>query len=513
MQIDTAWRLLFGGMERDPQGLSARVRGIIADAIETGLLAPDMRVPSSRSLAEALGISRNTVNAAYQHLIDDGLLVARERSGCFVAATEGRTAVEEGPDDWAARFAIRPSRMPQITKPRNWTDYPYPFLFGQFDPGLFPTNPWRESVKAASSVQEITRWARDMIDDDDPDLLDQLCHKVLPRRGIFAGPGEIIITIGSQHALSMLVQLLVGRDTPVGIENPGYPDVRHMVGMATADMRALTCDTYGVVPDGVFASRRVAFVTVGHQCPTTAVMPVGRRRELLDAASRHGVVLVEDDYESDLSVEGDADLPCLKSLDRANRVIYTGSFSKVLAPGLRIGYVVAPKPVVDELRVLRRLMLRHPPTNNQRSLATFIQLGHYRQHLRRTATVLQERAERIAELLPELLPGCRFRRDFGAKSFWIEGPPGLDSRDLVRAARDLGVLIEAGDIFFVDPAESRDLVRAARDLGVLIEAGDIFFVDPAEGRRHFRLGFTSIATHRIEPGLRRLGSLLRSGPA
>lgn len=502
MQIDTAWRLLFGAMERAPQGLSARVRGVIAQAIGSGTLAPDMRVPSSRSLAEALGISRNTVNAAYQGLIDDGLLVSRERSGCFVASLEDRPEVGPGgfgnaaaADDaadaaadaaavWAARFAIRPSQMPQITKPRNWMDYPYPFLFGQFDPSLFPTNPWRESVKAASSVQEISRWARDMIDDDDPDLLDQLRHKVLPRRGIFAGPGEIIITIGSQHALSMLVQLLVGRDTPVGIENPGYPDVRHMVGMATTDMRALTCDGYGVVPDRVFASRRVAFVTVGHQCPTTAVMPIGRRRELLDTASRHGVVLVEDDYESDLSVEGDADLPCLKSLDRGDRVIYTGSFSKVLAPGLRIGYIVAPKPVIDELRVLRRLMLRHPPTNNQRSLATFIQLGHYRQHLHRTATVLHERAQRIATLLPDLLPDCRFRRDFGAKSFWIEGPPDLDSRDLV---------------------------RAAREQGVLIEAGDIFFLDPAEGRRHFRLGFTSIATHRIEPGLRRLASLVRNG--
>ncbi|WP_372395831.1 PLP-dependent aminotransferase family protein [Azospirillum sp. HJ39] len=489
MQIDTAWRLLFGGMERDHQGLSLRVRGIIAEAIETGMLVPDTRVPSSRSLSEALGISRNTVNAAYQLLIDDGFLVSRERSGVYVASSQDRPA-EKARDGkacgWAARFAIRPSLMPQITKPRDWMDYPYPFLFGQFDPSLFPTNPWRESVKAASSVQEITRWARDMIDDDDPDLLEQLRHKVLPRRGIFAGPGEIIVTIGSQHALSMLVQLLVGRDTPVGIENPGYPDMRHMVGMATTDMRALTCDRHGVVPDAVFAGRRVAFVTVGHQCPTTAVMPIGRRRELLEAASRHGVVLVEDDYESDLSVEGDADLPCLKSLDRADCVIYTGSFSKILAPGLRIGYVVAPKPVIDELRVLRRLMLRHPPTNNQRSLATFIQLGHYRQHLRRTATVLQERAGLIADLLPELLPGCRFRRDFGAKSFWIEGPPGLDSRELV---------------------------HAARAQGVLVEAGDIFFLDPAEGQRHFRLGFTSIATHRIEPGLRRLAALVQDGRA
>lgn len=499
MQIDIAWRLLFGALDREQQALNLQIRRIVVQAIETGVLLPETRLPSSRNLAEELGVSRNTVTAAYQSLIDEGFLVSRDRSGVFVASSEEKADVgsttdetspeiaHEPPSPWSSRFAVHPSRMPQITKPRNWMDYPYPFLFGQFDPSLFPTHQWRESVKAASSTKEISGWARDMVDDDDPDLIEQLRLRVLPRRGIFAGPGEIIITIGSQHALSMLVQLLVGRDTAVGLENPGYPDVRNMVALATANACALTCDRWGVVPDEVFADRRVAFVTVGHQCPTTAIMPVARRRELLAVAARNGVVVVEDDYEADLSVEGDADLPCLKSLDEADGVIYVGSFSKVLAPGLRIGYIVAPRPVIDELRVLRRLMLRHPPTNNQRSLASFISLGHYRQHLRKTATVLQERADRIGGLLPELLPSFRFRRDFGAKSFWLEGPPEVINRDFV---------------------------RAARERGVLIEAGDIFFMNPEEGRRFFRLGFTSIATQRIEPGLRRLAELVpRAGAA
>jgi len=491
MQIDIAWRLLFGALDREGEALNLQIRRIVVHAIETGVLLPETRLPSSRNLAEELGISRNTVTAAYQLLIDEGFLVSRDRSGVFVAPTgeavggaaSGGTAPAEAEAScaWAERFAIHPSRMAHITKPRDWMDHPYPFLFGQFDPSLFPTNAWRESVKAASSVKEINGWARDMVDDDDPDLIEQLRLKVLPRRGIFAGPGEIIITIGSQHALSMLVQLLVGRDTTVGLENPGYPDVRNMVGLATTRVRALHCDRFGVVPDEVFAGCRVAFVTVGHQCPTTAVMPTARRRELLAAAARHGVVVVEDDYEADLSVEGDGELPCLKSLDEADNVIYLGSFSKILAPGLRIGYIVASRPVIDELRVLRRLMLRHPPTNNQRSLATFISLGHYRQHLRRTAAVLQERADLISELLPELVPSFRVRRDFGAKSFWIEGPDDLDNRAFV---------------------------RLARDHGVLIEAGDIFFMNPEEGRRFLRLGFTSIVTHRIEPGLRRLAELV-----
>lgn len=299
------------------------------------------------------------------------------------------------------------------------------------------------------------------------------------RAGIFAGADEVMVTIGSQQALSLLTQLLVGRHTPAGIEDPCYPDIRNMLGLATVDLALLTVDRHGVVPDAVFAGRAITFVTVGHQCPTTAVMPLERRRALLDAARLHDIVLVEDDYEADLSLEGE--IPSLKSLDADGRVIYVGSFSKVLAPGLRIGYVVAPRTVIAELRVLRRLMLRHPPSNNQRATAMFVALGHYRSHLRRTAGVLEERAARIDGLLPRLLPGCRWRRDPGATSFWVEGPQGLDARDLTDRAR-------------------------AR--GVLIEPGDIFFSDPQAGRACFRLGFTSIRTDRIEEGLTRLAGLI-----
>lgn len=483
MQIDIAWRLLFAQLDREQRALHLHIRDVIAAAVADGVLPVDARLPSSRSLAEELGVSRNTVTAAYQLLVDAGILAARDRSGYFVAPSPARadTAGRDAPAVWAPRFAIHPSALPQITKPRDWRAHPYPFLFGQFDPSLFPAHSWRESVKAASSAKEINDWAGDMVDDDDPELIEQLRQRVLPRRGILARAEEIIVTIGSQHALSMLVQLLVGRDTPAGVEDPGYTDVRNMVGLATAQMRTLTCDRHGAVPDAVFAGCKVAFTTVGHQCPTTAVMPIARRQDLLAVAARHGVVVVEDDYEADLPVEGDAELPCLKSLDRADCVIYVGTFSKVLAPGLRIGYIVAPPPVIHELRVLRRLLLRHPPTNNQRALAAFIALGHYRQHLRRTAAILRARAERIEDLLPRLMPACHARRDAGAKGFWVEGPPGLDSRVLV---------------------------RNARAHGVLVEAGDIFFTVPERGRRFFRLGFTSIATHRIEPGLRQLARLL-----
>ncbi len=488
MSIDCsgpAWIQLFKGIDRTGLALHLQIRRQLVTAIETGLLDPESRLLSSRRLAAILGVARNTVVAAYQSLIDERILVARERSGIFVAGERSvspKSPKPRGRDfDWTTRFAVRPSNQRHISKPRDWLNYPYPFLFGQFDPTLFPTNDWRESVRAASSVTEINVWAGDLIDEDDPDLVEQLRLQVLPRRGIFAAADEVMITIGAQQALSLVASLLVGRETPAGVEDPCYPDIRNILGLNTSDLVPLTVDRDGVVPDRVFASRRVVFVTAGHQCPTTAVMPLARRHAVLDAARRHGIAIVEDDYEADLLSEGESDLPSLKSLDEGGLVVYIGSFSKVLAPGLRLGYVVASPAVIAELRVLRRLMLRHPPSNNQRATAMFIALGHYRSHLRQVAGVLSARANLIERLLPQILPRFRWRCDSGATSFWVEGPAGFDARALSIRARGQGVLIEPGDVFFAD-AEA--------------------------GRSSFRLGFASIQTARIEAGLARLGSLL-----
>ena len=218
-------------------------------------------------------------------------------------------------------------------------------------------------------------------------------------------------------------------------------------------------------------------MTPGHQCPTTAVMPLRRRRALLAAARRRDVMLVEDDYDADLTADSSR-VPPLKSLDTDGRVIYVGSLSKAVAPGLRLGYLVAPAPVISELRVLRRVMLRHPPSNNQRAMAMFIALGHYRGHLARLAATLDERSAIIDAELATALPGFSLGRGAGSSSFWISGPPGFDARSAA--------------------------VRA-QAAGVLIEPGDVFFANPQDGKSYFRLGFSSIRTDRIREGLARLG--------
>ncbi|MBV8961588.1 MAG: PLP-dependent aminotransferase family protein, partial [Hyphomicrobiales bacterium] len=296
---------------------------MIVAAIEERRLAGHARMPSSRELALSLGVARNTVVLAYRQLVDEGFLESRERSGYFVAdlyrgdaaspvRTETRARSVSGPD-WSDRFGLTPSRQRNIVKKLDWLRYPFPFLYGQFDPSLFPTNDWRESARGALSVLEIQNWARDLIDGDDPELIDQLRVHVLPRAGIFAPPEEIIVTVGAQQALFMLAQLFLRKNTRIGIEDPGYADARNIFGMISDRVVPLDVDLDGLVPSQEVAECEYVYVTPAHHCPTTVSMPLRRRERLLELARQNDVVIIEDGYESELSGESHG-APALRSL-------------------------------------------------------------------------------------------------------------------------------------------------------------------------------------------------------
>ncbi len=488
---DLFWRSLFPDLNIEGAFLQLRIRQAVVTAIEEGRLPLGARMPSSRELATLLRVSRNTIVIAYEQLVDQNLLVARERSGYFVAGLSkqldkpdsgSRGDASAADTKWSSRFVSRPSVFENINKPQDWQSYPYPFIFGQFDLTLFPTNSWRESARAALSVDEINKWAKDLIDGDDPALIDQLQRQILPRRGIRARSDEIMITLGAQQALYLLARLFVNSATRVGMEDPGYPDARNIFRMMTGNVVPLPVDRHGLVVDERIDEVDLVYVTANQQCPTAVTMPYARRKALLERAERSNVIIIDDDYGGEPLPEGD-DLPSLMSLDRKESTLYVGSLSKALAPGLRLGYVVAPRAVVKELRALRRLALRHPPVNNQRIAALFIGLGHYRSHFNNVGRVLVERARLLEKLLPVELRGCRISRDPGNTNFWITCPENIDATVLAEKARLEGVVIEPGGVFSMDS-------RATKNC--------------------FRLGFSSIRTDRIEGGITRLGRVLAS---
>jgi len=470
--------------------LQAQLRRMLVDVILEGQIPAGSALPSCRRMAETLRVARNTVALAYQDLVEEGFLVARQRSGYFVAADvlEGRARPEPAASetaatlDWSARFKAEPSRQRNIVKPPNWQDYPYPFIYGQVDPGSFPIAAWRDCSRQALGRAPVREWSRDLFTEDDPPLVEQIRTRLLPRRGVRVSADEILVTVGAQQALYLLASLLMRAGTRVGLEDPGYPDARNIFALKTDALRPLPVDREGVLVGPALAGCDYAYVTPSHQFPTTATLSLERRRQLMAAARAHDLVLIEDDYESEINHLG-APTPALKSLDRDGRVVFVASLSKTLAPGLRMGYMVAPAPLIREARALRRLMLRHPPANNQRTVALFLADGHHDALLRRLSQLYRERWEAMGEALARHLPDCRWQPTSGGTAFWIEGPGALDTRRLEAEAAKRGVLIEPGAVHFLDPE------RAPRNF--------------------FRLGFSSIATQRIEPGLERLGEVIR----
>lgn len=486
------WHQLFARSAASGRPLQARLREMVVSAVNKGWLTSDASLPSSRELAENLGVARNTVLLAYQQLVDDGVLESRERSGYFVRAdTHGNPIEPDSPPTaragsplWERWLAIRPAAQRNLVKPLDWLTYPYPFLYGQFDPNLFPTNDWRECARQALSVLEIRGWAPDLVGRDDPELVEQIRTRLLPRRGIWATADEIMVTMGAQQAIYLLAELLLRPGMAVGIEDPGYPDARNTFALKGAELHALPIDDRGLIPQAVPEPCRMLFVTPMRQCPTGAILSLERRRQLVALAAARDLLIVEDDYESNFGFFLEGPPPTLRSLDDGGRVLYVGSLSKTLAPGLRLGYVVAPPVVMRELRALRRLMLRHVPSNNQRAVALFLALGHHDKLLRRFALAIRDREVAMREALARHLPECAHACGSGGSSFWVRGPDWLDSRALAERAGALGILIEPGDVFFQGASPPL---------------------------QYFRLGFGSIPADRIQPGIRALAGLVHGG--
>jgi GntR family transcriptional regulator/MocR family aminotransferase len=203
---------------------------------------------------------------------------------------------------------------------------------------------------------------------------------------------------------------------------------------------------------------------------------LARRTALLARAEHDDFVLIEDDYEAENLFEG-SPMPALKSMDRSGRVIYVGSLSKSLSPALRLAYIVAPRPLIAELRLLRHAMVRHPSTMLQQAYALFLSLGHHESHARRVNTALQERLAVLAQALRQWMPDFTFRLPQGGASVWVSSPAWADASELALLARRHGVLIEPGDVFFITPPY------------------------PC---RHFRLRLSSIPAAQIEAGIRAL---------
>jgi GntR family transcriptional regulator/MocR family aminotransferase len=469
-----------------PSGLQAQLRENIVMAILQRHLPPGARLPSSRRMATHLGVARITVALVYQDLVADGYLATRQRSGVFIAADPpGLLDATEQPArsgiDWSERIGRPFSELRAVHKPPDWRQYPYPFLYGQADDTLFPHNDWRDCARRALGRREFHQIASDMASRDDPQLVAHTLSHSLPGRGIGARHSELLITMGAQNALWLAVQVLT-RNKPrlrVAIEEPCYPDLRETLKLTGAEVLPVPVDADGLNPDFLPGNVDLVCVTPSHQAPTGVTMPAERRAALIERARREDFLILEDDYDFEMSFLKPPS-PALKSRDADGRVIYAGSYSKPLFPGLRLGYLVAPEPFVREARGLRALVMRHPPGTTQRTTAHFLALGHYNAHITRMQKAFRERRAVMADALASAGFKVAGASSYGGASFWLEAPAGTDTADLALRASDAGVLIEPGAVFFDSPGPCR----------------------------FFRMAYSSIPAARIPEGIKRLAACL-----
>jgi GntR family transcriptional regulator / MocR family aminotransferase len=465
------WKQLLAKPKRLRGGLSMQLVTSFIDAIDGNAIPDGTRIPSSRSIAESLNVGRNTVISAISVLIEQGYLVSKDRSGVFVA-TKGhfRPTIKHNspvsmPFNWNERLRTLSNERTKPDAIYFGAKITHNFKYGQFDLSTFPTSNWRQCERSALGLAEIAEWGQDMFDRDDVGLVESLRRHVLPNHGIWAEPDEVLVTLGGQEGRYLVAQLLCKAGVTVGLENPGLPDMNEIVAATPARRVFLPVDEGGACLSPELKQCDVAFVMPGHHCPTTVVMPYERRLALLELARRRDMVLVEDTYETEILSHGKL-VPSVKSLDSDGRVIHIASLSKCVAPGLRIGFVVASPQVIDELRAIRRLIHRHPPGNIQRALAMFIDRGYYHSYLRRISTTLASRTKALQNSLNYWLPDERVNHCEGAASFWIELSQKVDARALCVELSARGVLIEAGDRFFIEGSKKNCLRIAVSQIPV-----------------------------------------------
>ena len=434
-------------------------------------LGPGARLPSTRRLAATLGVSRNVAMLAYEQLLDEGYAQARSGSGTIVAPTVpedwGTAVVTAGSGRCSPPARVQPrlsragdravevigaGRVYRETHPRRAS---YDFRAGRPSFGDFPRTVWcRLLGRRARSAS----W-RDL-DYGPPEgrreLREALAERLRRVRGIETTPRQVVIVNGSQQALDLMTRVLVDPGDRVLIEEPHYLGARQAFMAGGAELVPAPVDGDGMqIPRSLAGRRspRLAYVTPSHQFPTGVVLPLARRLELLDWAGRSGAFVIEDDYDSEHRYAG-RPLQALAGLDAHGRVIYVGTFSKLMFPALRLGYLVLPEALVDAVVAAKNLADTGSPALEQLTLADFIREGHLDRHLHRSVV---RNASRRAALLEAVRDHFGDRAEISGTAtglhvlVWLRNHRGEPIASFARKAEAAGVAVYPVAPFYLHP--------------------------------------------------------------
>ncbi len=471
--------------------LQDQIRQKLVEAILNGTFPAGAKLPSSRKLSEQLGVARNTVVLAYDQLIEEGYLESRQRSGIFVSEQilesrvgfQGKIGNRKIVDErWQKRIQLKLQEEDDFHWPRDWQQYPFPFIDGHFDSSLYPAAQWREASRLALGTRIVDEAEGKEGYADNAALIEEIRTKMLPRRGITAQSDQILITLGGQNALYLLTTLLVNQHTTVAMEEPGSPQMRRLLNHANARIVNCPVDEHGMVISTRLNNANIIYVTPSHQIPTAVTMPNQRRHALLSQAAKNDQLIIEDDLEHENNYLTQPH-QALRGMDKENRVIYLSAFPKVLAPGLRIGFIVAAPELIQQLRRLRQIMIGRPRLTTQRTAAYFLSLGHYDAFMARLHKTMGQRWDALRQALNHYLRDTELELPTqGGTALWVRYPSDRDVKQLVSEAAKRGILVEPDNHYYADQKHQRN---------------------------YFRMGVTSIPEERIREGVAQLTQLIR----
>ncbi|MFE9689215.1 PLP-dependent aminotransferase family protein [Micromonospora sp. NPDC005806] len=437
----------------------------IADAIRAGRLRAGDALPGSRTMASSLGVNRNTVLSAYQELAAEGWVVGRRASGTFVAddlPSLPRPRLAKAATTATVGFATAPP-IEHDTFPSHPSDV-YVLTRGTPDPRLLPT------IELARAYRRVLQkdGRRLLVYGDHrghPGLRLELAEMLASARGLTVTADDLLVTRGSQSALDLIARALVTPGDVVAVEALGHPVVRAAFRLAGAQLKAIPVDRHGASVDVLehLAGNhqiRAFVVTPHHQFPTTAVMPAARRMQLLHVAARHRIAIIEDDYDHEFHYEGRPVLP-LASADDAGVVIYVGTLSKVLAPGLRLGYVAAPRPFVDRIASIRAVTDIQGDLVMEAAVAELFATGELTRHVGRMRRIYRSRRDAlVAALRWELGDTVQVEAPAGGTAVWArigsEGQP-IDIAGWARRGEQHQVIFRGGRAYAFDDVQVNHL--------------------------------------------------------
>jgi GntR family transcriptional regulator/MocR family aminotransferase len=355
-------------------------------AILAGNFPAGGRLPSTRDLAQQLGISRTVVLLAYDQLLAEGFAVGRGRSGTYVFEGFGKSAhvnARRSAEPRLSRFGLAAvDALKTVDYPRRRpTSLRYDFSDGRSDVETFPFEAWRRILLRHARMAPVRQFDYGEAVGSF-DLREAICAHVGRSRAVVCDPSEVIIVNGSQQALDLVARVLVERGDRVAIEEPHYNGIREVLRAAGARLLPVPVDREGLDPSRLPRNAKMVFVTPSHQFPTGVILPLARRVELLEWASRENAVIVEDDHDGEFHYEG-RPLESLQGLETEGRIVYVGTFSRTVFPALRIGYLIVPKSLTRAFTGAKWLNDLHSATLEQQTLAEFITTGMYDRHLGR----------------------------------------------------------------------------------------------------------------------------------